>query len=56
VGEDKVTSGVAVFVGARNVEYAESDDTEDGGFSDTGRRESCDSLEYVTVQGAVWRT
>jgi hypothetical protein len=29
---------VAIFVGARNVECAQSNDTENGGFSDTGRR------------------
>jgi hypothetical protein len=53
MGEDKVTGGVAVFVGTGNVEYTEPDNTEDGGFSDTGRRQSCDCLEYLTVQGAV---
>lgn len=55
MGEDKVTGGMAVLVGTRNVERAESDDTENGGFPDIGRK-SCDSLEYVAFQGAVWGT
>jgi hypothetical protein len=56
MGEDKVTGGVAVFVGTGNVECAESDDTENGRFSNAGRRQSSNSLKHITIQGAVWRT
>lgn len=56
MGEDKVTGGVAVFVGTGNIECAESDDTKNGGFPNAGRRQSSNSLKHVTIQGAVWRT
>ena len=56
MGEVKVTGGVAVSVGTGNVECAKSDDTENGGFPNAGRRQSSNSLKHVTIQGAVWRT
>lgn len=48
MGEVKVAGGVAVFAGARNVERAKSDDTENGGFPDLGRK-SRNKFEYVAV-------